>query len=139
EVCSRWSGQGSCGEMVQYFGTVRGRVGYSIGNWLIYGTGAFAWTYDQFTRAQLAGTPIGGTAVAGTEESALRWRTGWTLGAGVEVPLASNWTAKLEYLFNHFGITSVNFSAGGQRFDSDLRIHELPPRADSHFRSRPEN
>src|SRR5262245_50258876 len=125
QISSPLIGQASYSEMVRYFGTVRGRIGYPFRNWLIYGTGGFAWTYDQFTRAQISSTPIGGTAVAGTEESALRWRAGGTVGAGVEVPFAPNWTAKLEYLFTHFGITGVNFPAGDQRFDSDLRMREL--------------
>jgi len=118
-------GQASYGEMVEYSGTVRGRVGHSFNNWLIYGTTGFAWTRDQFTRAQLAGTPLGGTAVAGTTESALRWRTGWAVGAGVEVPIAPNWTGKFEYLFTDFATTSVKFPAAVQRFDSDLTLHEL--------------
>ena len=124
-ISSASVGQASYSEMVEYSGTVRGRIGYSFNNWLVYGTGGFAWTRDQFTRAQLVGTPFGGTAVAGTAESALRWRTGWTVGAGVEVPFAPNWTGKLEYLFTDFGITGVTFPAGAQRFDSDLAMHEL--------------
>src|SRR5215813_313910 len=42
QISSSSIGQVSYGEMVQYFGTVRGRVGYSVGNWLIYGMGGFA-------------------------------------------------------------------------------------------------
>jgi high affinity Mn2+ porin len=118
-------GQASYAETVEYFGTVRGRIGYSFNNWLVYGTSGLAWTYDQFTRAQLAGTPLGGTAVAGTAESALRSRTGWAAGAGVEVPFAPNWTGRFEYLFTDFGATSVKFPAGAQRFDSDLALHEV--------------
>ena len=34
-------------------------------NWLFYATGGFAYSYDRFTRTQIAGTPAGGTAVAG--------------------------------------------------------------------------
>src|SRR5262245_19985075 len=132
-------GQASYGEMVEYFGTLRGRVGYAVGNWLIYGTVGFAWTYDQLTRTQIAVTPLGGTALPGTSESSLHWRAGGTVGAGVEVPFAPDWTAKLEYLFTHFGITSVNFPAGQQRFDSDLRMHELRLGVNYNFGSNREN
>src|SRR5262249_2188993 len=55
------------------------------------------------------------------------------------VSFAANWTAKLEYLFIHFGITSVNFPAGAQRFDSDLRMHELRLGVNYNFGSNPEN
>ena len=44
-------GEASYAEMVEYFGTVRGRIGYAFHDWLVYGTGGFAWSYDQFTRA----------------------------------------------------------------------------------------
>src|SRR5215813_4114637 len=57
QISSPSLGQASYGEMVQYFGTVRGRIGYPFRNWLIYGIGGFAWTYDQFARVQIAGTP----------------------------------------------------------------------------------
>ncbi len=134
-ISSAAIGKASYAEMVEYFGTARGRIGYAFHNWLVYGTGGFAWTYDQFTRAKLASAPVGGTAVPGTAESSLRLRTGWTLGAGVEVPFAPHWTGRLEYLFTDFGDTSVKFSAGGQRFDSDLALHELRLGVNYRFRS----
>jgi high affinity Mn2+ porin len=125
QISSPSIGQASYGETVEYFGTLRGRIGYNFHNWLIYGTGGLAWTYNQFTRTQIAGTPLGGTAVAGTTESSLRWRTGGSVGAGVEVPFAPNWTAKLEYLFTHFGTLSVKFPAAAQRFDSNLSVNQI--------------
>ena len=49
-------GPESYSETVLHSGTVRGRIGYAPGNWLIYATGGFAWTYDQLTLTQLATT-----------------------------------------------------------------------------------
>ena len=46
-------------------------------------------------------------------------------GAGVEVALASHWTAQFEYLFTDYGTRSVTFPAGAQRFNSDLTLSEL--------------
>ena len=55
------------------FRHVRGRIGYApnlgASHWLFYATGGLAWSYDQFTRTQLAGTPAGGTAVPGLIEN----------------------------------------------------------------------
>jgi high affinity Mn2+ porin len=96
-------------------GTVRGRIGYAPGNWLFYATGGLAWTYDQMTLTQLAS---GGTAMP------FLWRFGWVAGAGVEVPVAPHWTARLEYLFTDYGISSVTFPATGQRFTSDFALQE---------------
>jgi high affinity Mn2+ porin len=114
-------GQASYHERVQFAGTVRGRIGYAPGNWLVYATGGLAWSYDQFTRTQIAGTAAGGTAVADTVENRfIVPRTGWTLGGGGEVALPSNWSARLEYLYTNYGSRSVDFPLGAQRFTSDL-------------------
>jgi high affinity Mn2+ porin len=116
-------GQASYAETVQFSGSVRGRIGYAPSHWLVYATGGFAWTYDQFTRMQLAGSPAGGTASPGDEESLfVVSRIGAVAGAGVEVALPSNWTARLEYLYTDYGSRSVNFATGAQRFDSSLVI-----------------
>jgi len=118
-------------DTVEFSGSLRGRVGYApnlgtSSNWLFYATGGLAFSYDQFTRIQLAGFPAGGTAVPGTTENAfLTPRVGGVVGAGVEVALAAHWTAQFEYLFTDYGTRSVTFPAGAQRFDSDLTLSEL--------------
>jgi high affinity Mn2+ porin len=117
-------------ERVEFSGNVLGRVGYApsfaAAHWLFYATGGFAWTYDQFTRTQLAGTPAGGTAVPGVVENAfLVPRVGGAVGAGVEVALASHWTAQLQYLFTDYGNSSVTFPAVAQRLTSDLMLQQL--------------
>ena len=103
-------------ESVLSAGTVRGRIGYAPGSWLLYATGGFAWTYDQFTLTQQA---------SGASESGNAWRLGWAAGAGAEVPVAPHWTGKVEYLFKDYGFSSVAFPAAAQRFNSDLSLQEL--------------
>jgi len=117
-------------EQVEFSGTVRGRIGYApnlgTSHWLFYATGGFAWSYDQFTRTQIAGMPAGGTAVPGQVENLfIVPRVGGVAGAGVEYALSSNWAARLEYLFIDYGNRSVTFPAGAQRFNSDLTLNEL--------------
>jgi len=125
-ISSASIGLASYSEHVEFSGTVRGRIGYAPGNWLFYATGGFAWTYDEFTRTQLAGMPAGGTAVPGTVESIWKVpRAGWTAGGGVEAALWSNWTARVEYLFTDYGNRGVLFPLGAQRFNSDLALDEL--------------
>jgi high affinity Mn2+ porin len=111
-------------DMVQMFGTVRGRVGYDTNHWLYYATGGLAWTYDRFTRTQFGAGPLFG-APAGTVETAFAGRVGWTAGAGIEAPIVPGWTGKIEYLYSQFGNTSVTFPLGGQRFESDLSMHQV--------------
>jgi high affinity Mn2+ porin len=112
-------------ETVQLFGTVRGRFGYTLGHWLIYGTGGVAWSYDQFMRSQLAGTSLDGSAMPASDETSLKVRLGWTAGIGAEVPVAEHWTAKAEYLYAGFGTRNVLFPAAGQRVDSNLTLRTL--------------
>ena len=82
------SGIASYGDTALHSGTVRGRVGYVFNNnWLVYGTGGVAWSYDQITRTQLAGAAL----PLGTDESTFLWRLGWAAGAGIELPVAPNW------------------------------------------------
>ncbi len=116
-------GQASYGETVLHSGSVRGRLGYAINNWLLYGTGGFAWSYNQLTRTQLDGSPIG--VLPGTIEKHSFWRLGWIAGAGIEMPVADSWTARIEYMLAEFGRHSVTFPAGGQRFDADYASHTV--------------
>jgi high affinity Mn2+ porin len=119
-------GQATFGDQVQMSGTVRGRLGYAFGHWLLYATGGFAYSFDQLSRTQVSGTPVGGSAVAGTVENLFMVpRFGGAAGAGMEVTLTPRWTARAEYLFTDYGTESVNFPAGAQRFSSDLAGHTL--------------
>ena len=103
------------------FGTARARVGYAFDRFLVYGAGGLAWSYDRLERTQLAGGMVG----AGTTETAFLWRWGWAAGAGVEFPVAPNWTGRVEYLATGFGDGRKSFPAAGQAFDSDLTMQSL--------------
>jgi high affinity Mn2+ porin len=125
-ISSPLVGQASFQDQVEFSGTVRGRIGYAPGNWLFYATGGFAYSYDQFTRTQLSGVPVGGTALPGQAETIYMVpRVGGAVGGGVELALAPNWMARIEYLFTDYASHTVNFPAGGQRFTSDLAVQTL--------------
>ena len=124
-ITSPLAGQVNYGEAVIHYGSARARVGYAFEHFLFYGTGGFAWTYDQVTRTQIDGTPVGALATPGTVDTALLWRLGWAAGAGVEIPLAGNWTAKAEYLLTGFGGKGVTFTTGAQVFESDLTMQSI--------------
>ena len=124
-ITSPSTGQVTYGEAVIYYGSARARVGYAFDHFLLYGTGGLAWTYDQVTRNQIAGFPVGGFATPGTVDTVQLWRLGWAAGAGVEIPVAGNWTAKAEYLSTGFGRKSVTFPAGSAGFDSDLAMQSI--------------
>jgi outer membrane immunogenic protein len=86
-----------------WFGTVRGRAGYAFNNVLFFGTGGLAF-------GELRATTFGLT------ES--HTNAGWTLGAGAEMGIDRNWSAKIEYLYvdlanSNFVITGAS---NGYRF-----------------------
>jgi outer membrane immunogenic protein len=79
-----------------WFGTVRGRIGYSFSNVMFYGTGGLAF-------GELKGQRTGWT------ES--HTNAGWTVGVGAEFGLTPNWSAKVEYLY--VDLNNSNFSISG--------------------------
>jgi outer membrane immunogenic protein len=95
---------------VQWLGTLRGRVGYTPGNVLLYATAGYAG----------AGIEAGvkSTASGVVQDSASSWRSGWTVGAGAEWAFAPAWSAKIEYLYARFedgGFTTPNLGAAFDR------------------------
>jgi outer membrane immunogenic protein len=101
-------------EKIDAFGTVRGRVGYVVNNWLFYGTGGFAWSDDTFTRTQVAAGP--NSPPAGDVRTNSPTRAGWAAGGGIEYGFAKNWSARVEYLHYDFGDQSFSFTASNGSF-----------------------
>jgi len=80
---------------LDYFGTVRGRLGYAFDRTLVYGTGGFAYGSGSADRS------FGG--YAGNDS----FRTGWTAGGGVEFALAT------DSFLNFFRSSAVTFKIEG--------------------------
>jgi outer membrane immunogenic protein len=79
----------------KWLSTVRGRLGPSFGNWLIYVTGGIAFAGVE-ARAFDTTFPSFGASEKKT-------MTGWTVGAGAEWLLGSGWSMKGEYLYVDLG------------------------------------
>ena len=104
-------------DQIDYIATLRGRFGYALDHWLIYGTGGFAWSQARFVE-----TP----GVASDEDKILHTRTGWALGLGAEVAIAPDWTARIEYLYDRFGTVAGVFPSGtGYRSVFDINTLRL--------------
>jgi outer membrane immunogenic protein len=82
------------GAHLDYLGTVRGRLGYAVGNILPYVTGGFA--YGETTTYNIVGL--------GNENNQ---RIGWTAGAGLEYAITHNLSFKTEYLYVDLGTKSL--------------------------------
>jgi outer membrane immunogenic protein len=88
---------------MNWFGTVRGRLGFAVNNWMFYGTGGLAYADVRHTvTTSFAAT--GGGVFTGTSDDT---RFGWTAGAGFEWGFVPNWSLKAEYLYYDLGDTTV--------------------------------
>ena len=101
--------RGGLDEKIDYVGRLRGRVGYAFNPFLLYATGGFAWSQARFVET---------SDLTGDEDKVIRQRAGWTAGAGVEVAIAPDWSAKLEYLYDRFGTISATMPSGAQATSS---------------------
>src|SRR3954454_23944395 len=96
-----------------WFGTVRGRAGYSVGSTLFYATGGYA-----YGKVRTKITADGGFGPVAVDIS--NTKGGWTVGGGIETPftslagvLGNNWTSKTEYLYVDLGTSTGAFAIPG--------------------------
>ncbi len=96
---------------LDYFGTVRGRLGYAVGNNVIYGTGGWAW--GQGTRS----LPV----LSFSDDQFL---SGWTIGAGIDHMFTPNVIGRLQYLYTDYGSASYSI-VGGETLPVRLTTNTL--------------
>ena len=90
------------GTKIKWFGTTRARLGYLPTNrFMVYATGGVA-----YGKVETYGSIDG---VGGFSNS--KTRVGYTVGAGAEYAITSNWTVKSEYLYTDLGKTKFNLNA----------------------------
>jgi len=99
---------------LNWLGTTRARLGYSIGNFLPYLTAGVA--YGEITN-KISNISVGnfGASVAGATQlgSNSVVKGGWAAGAGMEYMVAPAWSAKVEYLYTSLaGITTNVYGSG---------------------------
>jgi outer membrane immunogenic protein len=82
----------ACSTRNDWLGTARGRLGYAFDRFLPFVTAGLAFGDIRATTPGFAG--------------ATQTNLGWTVGAGVEVAIAGNWSAKAEFL--HVGLGSFD-------------------------------
>lgn len=101
-----------CESKIDWFGTTRGRLGYTWNSVLFYGTGGVA--YGR-VHTEIVGSSalIGAPFYEGTTT-----RTGWAAGGGIEWMFAQNWSAKVEYLHIDLGSHFAFGTATPQPFTS---------------------
>jgi outer membrane immunogenic protein len=99
-----------------WFGTLRGRGGFTFNNVLLYGTAGLAY-------GGLRGETVGGAL---SESKTLG---GWTAGVGMEIGLTPAWSLRAEYLYmdlsgRGYSVTGVNngIESSMLRFGANYRF-----------------
>jgi outer membrane immunogenic protein len=90
---------------LDWFGSVRGRIGYDAGSMLVYATGGFAFGG---VKDKLAVTASFGGASDTASIHEDRTATGYTVGGGVEHTLSRAWSLKAEYQYIDLGSDTLS-------------------------------
>lgn len=96
---------------VDWFATVRGRLGFADGPSLYYLTAGYAHGSGKAT-----------ATVNGVSGSVSDSMGGWTAGVGYEAALGNNWSWKMEYLYADFGGDTANLG-GGVTAENSVQTH----------------
>jgi len=94
---------------VDWFGTARGRLGYSFGGTLLYVTGGFAYGGVNSSASYNDSVVSGTTTVPffHGRVSNSTTQTGWAAGAGIEQKISPSWSLRGEYQFVDLGTVST--------------------------------
>ena len=88
-----------------WFGTLRGRAGIAFNAVLLYVTAGLAYGESQLNRFRFSQSEIG---------------VGWAGGAGIEVGIGENWSARAEYLYYDLGNHSYVLAGADTGFAASL-------------------
>ena len=122
---------------IAFQGSARGRLGFAmLDRMMVYGSAglAFANVENTYSATLPRGNVFGaaaGISTAKFEET--RW--GWTLGAGVEYAMISNWTARFEYRYTNYSAykNAAVFLAPSASSEQDPDFHTLRIGVSYHF------
>lgn len=90
-----------------WYGTLRGRLGFAIDNLLMYGTGGLAYG-NMSGNSRVEAETQSGTASWNGSEDAVNW--GWSAGFGMEYGI-DQWSLGVEYLYVDLGTADWNADA----------------------------
>ena len=111
-----------------WFGTVRGRLGFARDNLMFYGTGGLA--YGHVTAQANIIVTLGEVEAGSWQTSVDETKLGWTVGAGTEYG-RDNWSIGLEGLFVDLGAIEPEgkpasaLESSGSRSSANVRFSTL--------------
>lgn len=118
------------GTKLDWFATIRPRIGWVNDRFVVYATGGLAWGQTTSSISADISSMMGGEGLI--DESVTNDRFGWTVGAGIEYALTDNVTFKTEYLYTDLGSEQIlNVDFGGEEVpytlsaDSTVAFHTV--------------
>jgi outer membrane immunogenic protein len=98
---------------VKSYGSARGRLGYAVERWLIFGTAGWAWgTWS--------------TSYGGLFTNSATSHVGWTAGAGVEYAFTNFLLGRLEYRYTNLGtVTFADAPSGTSEPGNKVTISDI--------------
>lgn len=114
---------------IDYYGTVRARLGIASGQWLVYGTGGWAWARMNSTITS-PGQFSGPFTTSNTQTL-----DGWVAGVGINYMYTPNWIIGVEYKHLDFGSATYTyvFPLAPVTASNTLTIDEVTVRASYKF------
>jgi outer membrane immunogenic protein len=99
---------GAGSQRLDWFGTVRGRLGWlPVDPLLVYATGGLAYGHVK-TDVSFSDTLLPNNFNGSTTASGSTTRAGWTVGGGLEWMFSPRWSLKAEYLYYDLGDVTLN-------------------------------
>jgi outer membrane immunogenic protein len=124
----------SAGSEIEWFGTIRARLGYAWDRVFLYGTGGAAYgkvkSHGSLSVFDDDEQLFGGSV----SKSDTQW--GWTVGAGLEYAITDHWTFKTEYLYVDLGSQTLfkdqtgfydelDYIVVGAQIDVETKFHTI--------------
>jgi outer membrane autotransporter protein len=97
-----------------WYGTLTGRVGYLISDWVLYAKGGAAWLNADYNLA--VSGPVGGGSISDT-------RGGFAVGLGAEWMFGPGWSTKLEY--DYLGFSTGSHALGGAGTTVNTHVQQI--------------
>jgi outer membrane immunogenic protein len=125
----------SAGSEIEWFGTIRARLGYAWDRVFLYGTGGAAYGKVKSHGTITIFDGMGDSDSLSASKSDTQW--GWTIGAGLEYAITDHWTFKTEYLYVDLGSQNLfnaqdegylpndDYLVVGAKMDVETKFHTI--------------
>ncbi len=107
-----------------FFASVTGRIGIAWDRFLLYGRGG--WIGARMKASFIDNDPTGTILVSGTSRK--KFKSGYTVGGGLEWALTDQMALRLEYMYADLGKithTAVDSFANRYKFRHDMKMHRV--------------